>query len=208
MGGKARSGDQRLRHSGETKSVDRGKGGRKTLHGEGEWGSSRRASVASQALLPAETPMSALGSGDHRHSGRLGLLFRCWGGHRHHHLLGAHHFQPGAPDVATWPVSPKHWATTGGRRWCENRCRGKNLGGRDRPEHGADPSWLFRVPVFQARGAEVTGAAIPDASGIHHTRGAIALGSSFLRIERMMGGAEQLAIRLERKSRSWKTTRK
>ena len=54
----------------------------------------------------------------------------------------------------------------------------------------------------------MTGATIPDASGIHHTRGAIALGSSFLRIERMMGGAEQLAIRLERKSRSWKTTRK
>ena len=110
--------------------------------------------------------------------------------------------------MATWPVSPKHWATPGGRRWCENRCRGKNLGGRDRPEHCADPSWLFRVHAFQARGAEVTRAAIPDASCIQHTIGAIALGSSFLGIERMMGGTEQIAIRLERKSRSWKPTRK
>ena len=65
MGGKASSGDQRLRHGGETKSVDSGKCGWKTMNGEGEWGSSRRASVASQALIPGETPMSALGSGDH-----------------------------------------------------------------------------------------------------------------------------------------------
>src|SRR5881227_409948 len=122
--------------------------------------------------------MSTLSSGDHWPSGRSALLFRWWSPHRHHHLFGAHHFQPGAPDVATWPVSPKHWATSGGGRWCENRCRGKDLGGRGRPEHGADPSWLFRVHAFQAGGAEVTGATIPDASGIQHTIGAIALRSS------------------------------
>src|SRR5947199_6291846 len=152
--------------------------------------------------------MSTLSSGAHWHIGRIGLIFGWWGCHRHHHLFGAHHFQPGAPDVATWPVSPKHWATSGGGRSCENRCRGKNLSGRDRPEHCADPSWLFRVHALQARGAEVTRAAIPDASGIQQTIGAIALGSSFLGIERMMGGTEQISIRLERKSRSWKTTRK
>ena len=54
----------------------------------------------------------------------------------------------------------------------------------------------------------MTGATITDASGIQHTIGAIALRSSFLRIERMIGGTEQIAIRLERKSRSWKPTRK
>ena len=54
----------------------------------------------------------------------------------------------------------------------------------------------------------MTGATITDASGIQQTRGAIALGSSFLGIERMIGGTEQIPIRLERKSRSWKATRK
>src|SRR6266567_9647061 len=152
--------------------------------------------------------MSTLSAGDHCHIGRIGLIVRWWGSHRHHHLFGAHHFQPGAPDLATWPVSPKHWATKGGCRWCENRCRGKDLVGRDRPEHCADTSWLFRVPAFQAGGAELTGATITDASCIQQTIGAIALRSSFLRIERMIGGTEQISIRLERKSRSWNPPRK
>ena len=54
----------------------------------------------------------------------------------------------------------------------------------------------------------MTGATITEARGIQHTIGAIALRTSFLRIERMIGGTEQIAIRLERKSRSWKATRK
>src|SRR3989442_697095 len=49
--------------------------------------------------------MSTLSAGDHCHIGRIGLIVRWWGCHRHHHLFGAHHFQPGAPDLATWPVS-------------------------------------------------------------------------------------------------------
>jgi hypothetical protein len=101
-----------------------------------------------------------------------------------------------------------HWATNGGLRWCENRCRGKDLVGRDRPEHGAHPSWLFRLHAFQAGGTELTRATIADAGCIQQTIGAIALGSSLLGIERMMGGTEQISIRLEWESGSWKATRK
>src|SRR5439155_3458604 len=61
---KASRGDQHLRHGEETKSVDSGKCSWMTMNGEGEWGSSRRTSDASQALVPAEAPMSALGSGE------------------------------------------------------------------------------------------------------------------------------------------------
>src|SRR5947209_8782305 len=110
--------------------------------------------------------MSPLRSGDYSPAARIGLLLRWWGSHRYHHLFRTHHFQPGAPDVATGPISPKHWVTTGGWRWCENRYRGKDLVGRERPEHGADPSWLFRIHALQAGGPKLTGATITDASGI------------------------------------------
>src|SRR2546428_13550543 len=49
--------------------------------------------------------MTTLSPGDHCHIGHLSLIFCWWGSHRHHHPFGAHHFQPGAPNVATWPVS-------------------------------------------------------------------------------------------------------
>src|SRR5260370_229470 len=49
--------------------------------------------------------MSTRSPGHHWCIDRISLLSHWWSSHRHHHFFGSHSFQPGAPDVATWPVS-------------------------------------------------------------------------------------------------------
>src|SRR3989454_11437938 len=103
--------------------------------------------------------------------------------------FGAYHFQPVAPDVAAWPIAPNHRGTRGWLKWCENGWRGEHLLGRDRPENGTDPPGFDREKGFLTLCSHKAVATITNASSIQHTQRAIALRSSFLWVERMIGGA-------------------
>jgi len=83
--------------------------------------------------------------------------------------LGAYHFQPVASDVAAWPIAPHHRGTRGWLRWSGNGGRGEHLGGRDRPENGADPPGFDREKGFLTLCSHKAVATIPNASSVHHT---------------------------------------
>jgi len=144
----------------KAKAIDMSKGGRKAMDGESERGSSRRASVASQALVPAEAPMSALGSGENGWMGshRVMCRRRCNPGQGNG--LGPHQSDPTPSELTTWPILPKHWDTRDEfrRLWGRLRQRG-NGRGENRlkrggwPENGADPTWFRAVNAFLTRRA-------------------------------------------------------
>ena len=79
------------------------------MNGESERGSGRGASVASQALVPGQAPMSALGSGDDgRGCGTRVICNRCRCPAQGNGL-GAHQIDPTPSELTTWPILPKHW---------------------------------------------------------------------------------------------------
>ena len=78
----------------------------------------------------------------------------------------------------------------GGGGWSEHGCRGEHLVGKDRPENGTDPPGFDGEKIFLTLCSHKAVATITNASSIYHTQRAIALRSSFLWVERMMGGAE------------------
>src|SRR6266702_3178007 len=152
--------------------------------------------------------MSPLCSGDHGLVSHRGLIWRGRGSPCHHHRFGSHHFQPVAPDLATWPISPKHRATSGWLRRSENRCRGNHLLVRDRPENRTDAPRFGGEKAFLTLGTQITGTTIANASRIQKTIGAITLWPAFLGIKGAAGGTTQRPIRLKRKCGSWKATGK
>ena len=185
------------------------------MNGEGEWGSSRRTSVASPALVPAEAPMSALGSGENGWLGDHRVICgrRCSPGQGN--SLGPHQSDPTPSELTTWPILPKHWTTRDGfrRLWGSFRQRGNGCGGTRLkrggwPENGTDPTWFRAGTAFLTGRAYGAGPAIPDAGRIQHPVRAIALRSAFLRIQRMIGRTEKRPIRLRGKCRSWKAAGK
>jgi hypothetical protein len=79
------------------------------MNGESERGSVRGASVASQALVPAEAPMSALGSGNEwRGYGTCVICGRCRSPGQGNGL-GPHQSNPTPSELTTWPILPQHW---------------------------------------------------------------------------------------------------
>jgi hypothetical protein len=172
--------DQQLGGFEERKSIRTGKCCGKAMDSDGQRSSSRRVRIASKTLKPTESPMSALGSRHHLLGGHCHRLLRGCGFHRHHHGLGADHFEPVASDVATWPIVPQHRQTRGWRLWGDQRCRGKHLVRRDRPKNGADLSWLSRGGGFLTLRAKRTRTAMAEASPIDNAQRAIALRSALL----------------------------
>lgn len=81
------------------------------MDGGGQVWDGRGTGIAGQALIPRETPMRPLCSGDHVLPGHLSLFLR-WqcDSHRYHHGFGPHDFEPGAPNVRAWPISPQDGA--------------------------------------------------------------------------------------------------
>lgn len=134
--------------------------------------------------------MSTLLAGYHVLVGPCAPLLGRSGSHGHVDGLGADHFEPGTPDVAAWPIAPHHRATRGWLRWSEHGWRGEHLIGRERPENGTDPPGFDGEKVFLTLCSHKAVATITNASSIQDTQRAIALRSSFLWVERMMGGAE------------------
>src|SRR5947209_8031437 len=189
--------DQRLHRSEEPKSIRVSKRGSKTVEGESEGWGGRGACIAGQALIPPQTPMRPLCSGEHLLLARLGLFVRWRGPHRHHDRFGSHDFEPVASELTARPISPQdrvrwesRWQLGERRRRSEKWYRGSQLRGSDGPENRTDPPWFAGGKAFLTLGTHRTGATIADASGIQQTVRAIALRSAFLRVTRMIGGAE------------------
>lgn len=91
------------------------KGGRQSVKGDNQSGSVQWTGIASQALLPGETPMCTLSSGQDLLSRRFCEWRHELRGAFQADRLAADHFQPRSPDAATWPVAPEYRSR---RRWC------------------------------------------------------------------------------------------
>jgi len=185
------------------------------MNGKSERGSSRSAGVASQALVPAEAPMSALGSGENGWTSGHRVIWRRRCSPGQGNGLGPHQSDPTPSELTTWPILPKQWETRdeirrlwGRLRQRENGCGENRLKRGGWPENGADPTWFRGVNAFLTRRPYGAGPAIPDASRIQHPVRAIALWSAFLWIQRMIGRTEKRPIRLRGKCRPWKAAGK
>src|SRR5207244_771674 len=75
----------------------------------------------------------------------------------------------------------------------------------DWPQHGTDTARLRGGAAFLTLGAQGTGTAMTDAGSIEHSQGAIAFGSTFLRIEGRSCWTAQRPIGLEREICSGKS---
>src|SRR6266567_6067995 len=111
-------------------------------------------------------PLCARDEGGVSRRGRMGW---CLLSHRSFHGFGPHDFQPMAPDLTPWPISPTPWRTrdrlkpplgtlTSGGTTCTG------LIDRDGPETSADPWWVVRGTTFLRLCTPVAHAAIPNAS--------------------------------------------
>lgn len=109
------------------------------MEGKREWRGGGRTSIAGEALLPTEPPMRAFGSRHHR-AVPSGSRFRgC--GRFHHERFGSDDFEPGAPDLATWPVVHQDRGSRKGRLRRRQRSRWSVVRGKG-PEDGTDSAWL------------------------------------------------------------------
>src|SRR6266699_2664166 len=184
------------------------------MDGDAKGREGRGACIAGQAFSPGETPMSPLCPSDDVFVGHRRWFLRGSGLH-HDNCFAPEHLEPVAADVTTGPVSPKDRGVRecfsgfrGRRRRGDGRCRGNGFVRREREDHRTDASRFAGGRAFLTLSTQLASAAIADAGRIQQTIRAIELRSAFLRIERMIGGTEQASIRLKRKSRSWKATRK
>jgi hypothetical protein len=136
------------------------------MNGESERRRGRGASVASQALVPGEAPMSALGSGDDwQGNGNCVICGRCRSSGQGDGL-GTHQIDPTPSELTTWPILPKHWETGGWFRRLWGSFRQRWLSGGGWPENGTDPTWFRGVNAFLTLGPHGADATIPDASCI------------------------------------------
>src|SRR5260370_5204963 len=144
--------------------------------------------------------MRALSSGQgwrdlHRGRRRIGR-----DGAFHPDGLAPDNFEPGAPDSTAWPISPEDRSKRKlGRRFSLRR-RGIRARSVEWPQHRTHSSGFKRGAALLTLCPQRTGAAMADACGIQDPQGATTLGTPFLGIEWMVGGATQHSIRLWSKS--------
>ena len=181
----------------KSKSVDRGKGSGKSVQGQGQGRRAGKTSIASQALPPVEPPMRALRTGENPWS-RLAQWFGQAGGLSGDvHAFGTDHAQPVTSDLRAGPIAPQDrgdgkpsgWMRKRGW-WAGQRSWSRSLRENHRPEDGTDPPGFAAGRAFLTLRTQLAGTAIAEASGIQDAQGAIALWSAFLRVERVMSGAE------------------
>ncbi|WP_201381682.1 hypothetical protein [Ktedonobacter sp. SOSP1-52] len=177
-------------------------GSRKAMEREDQSLLDFRTSVAEQALLPRDLPMRTLSSGHHVLLGSVDQFRRRLGFQSHHDCFGADHFEPVPPNLAAWPITPqnrvdrKSFDQVRARlRWTENW-----RGCGERPENGIDPSRFDAGFAFLTLRSQFARTTIADAGSLQQPVRAIVLRPAFLWVERVIGGAEQTAIRLRSKS--------
>ena len=160
---------QVLGHLGQTKAKCLSKGNRETMNGHFQVRGGRGTRIASKALIPCQTPMSALCAGDNGSKGRRGVIFGWGGFHRQGNHFGPYQLHPAASELTTWPITPQErerqsrFSRLGLDRW-----RGHSLIGEDWKDHGTDASWLDGPNRFLTLCPQRTGAAMANAGGIEH----------------------------------------
>ena len=92
----------------EIKAERGSKGGWQSVKRDDQLGSVRGTDIAHQTLVPGETPMRALSSGQHLFSGCKGFRWRGLGGAFQADGLAANNLELGPPDATAWPVEPQH----------------------------------------------------------------------------------------------------
>lgn len=187
-------------------------------------GGGRRASIPGKPFFPAESPMSTLGAGFERWSGRLRMKERFRGPNGDQDGLRSEKLDEGPSELTAWPIAPAHRLSRNGKRgWCLFR-RGRRLvrlgnrrrscwGGKSRrrgtwPEDGAHPARLLRGSRLLTLFAQGTGATRANAGCIQHAQRAVALRPPFLQIQRMACRATERSIGLRRPCRTGKSMRK
>ena len=178
-------------------------------HGQRLGGGGSR--IAGEALIPRETVMGSLCSSDDGCVGGSGVSDGWCLTPRQGDQPRPHHLHPSAPKGTTWPITPKDRKTRDRRKHRWRGIRQKRNWGRrrwsgcDRPENGADPSWLEGGRAFLTVGTQLAGAAIADAGCIQQPIRAIVLRSALLWVEGVIGGTAQGSVGLEGKRGSWKS---
>ena len=144
----------------QAKAEDVGKRGRQPVDRHFQCWGARGMCVASKALIPRQTPVSALCSGDDLLISHTDVICGGWCSHCQGNHFGAHHLHPPSSELTTWPITPKNRMTRnrfrhlwGRIRQHENRWWRSLLMESDRPEHSAHPSWLRGCQAFLTLGA-------------------------------------------------------
>lgn len=176
-----------------------GKGRRETVERDDEPGSVGWTGIPSGPLFPGQTPMCALRSSHGRRELHRGRRRIGSSGAFHPDGLAPNHFEPGAPDTTAGPVFPQDGSQRQLLRCWSLRRRGIRASSALRPQHRTHSARFARGAALLTLCPQRTGAAMADACGIQDPQGAIALLTSFLRIEGMVGRAAQCAIRLRSK---------
>ena len=118
-----------LRSSHQAKAKGLGKSGRETVDRDlKRWGS-RRASIANETLIPTETPMRPLCSGQHLLFLDVLFLLSLSRARGKDDGLRAYHTEPPTPYLTAFPISPEYRTRSWrGKRlnWCRwrlSQCR-------------------------------------------------------------------------------------
>lgn len=168
------------------------------MEGDSQRRGVRRTGIACQALRPAETPMSALGSreDDRRLSDNC-----CWCGTTcQANRFAADDLEPGSSEATARPVFPEHRCQRRSLSRGRQRRRSIREDGLQGPQHGAHPSRLEAGTGFLTLRSQGTAATVTDASSIQDPKRAITLGSALLWVEGTIRRATQRPIRLQAKS--------
>ena len=133
---------------------------------------------------------------------------KLWETRRRERFLGegdgfpANELKPMATQGAARPIPPQERSRR--RQGWRQQLRGQSGSGkrisRQRPKHGADPSWLFGGRMLLTLLPKRATAAKVNTTSIQHAQRAIVFGSALLRIEGLVSRAAQGAVGLQRKS--------
>lgn len=149
-----------------------------------------RSRIASKPLLPAETRMRALCTGEDHVGGR----WRSGGGRRQTHFetLVSHKLDTGTSVLSAAPISPEQGSRTD----------------RERMQHYTDLTWLRgRAAVPLTLLAQRTRATTVNAGSIHHTQASISFSALFMCDQLLVCWTTQRPIRLEHKILAREATR-
>lgn len=201
-------GDERLSGGEQLKAKRASKGGRETVERDDQPGGVGWTGIASEPLLPGQTPMRSLRSGQGWRELRWGRRRIGRDGAFQPDGLTSDHFEPSVPDATAGPILPEDRSTRKLLRCCGLRRRGLRARIVERPQHRTHPARFARGAALLTLGPQRTGAAVADACGIQDPQGTITLGTPLLRIQGVVGRTPQCSIGLGSESRAGKAMRK
>jgi hypothetical protein len=171
-------------------------------------GSISGAGIASEPLLPGQTPMRALRSGQGGRDLHQGRRRISRDGAFHPNGLTPDHFEPGTPDATAWPISPENRSERKLLRYFSLLRRGSRARSVQWSQYRTHPARFERAAALLTLCSQGTGTAMTNARSIQDPQGAITLRTPFLRIQWMVGRTAQRPIWLWSKSGAGKAVGK